>query len=73
MPGIIHADQSVADARALAVDVYDEFLPIAEEGQVQLVTEVHVRSAFESPESALNLVEKAQVLGVVLDSARFVC
>lgn len=73
LPGIVHPGQSVADARALAVEVFNEFLPIAQEARVALVTEAHVGSAFESPESALTLVKQTPGLGIVLDYAHFVC
>jgi sugar phosphate isomerase/epimerase len=73
LPGIIYPGQSTADARSLAVEVFNDFLPIAGEAGVALVTEAHVGSCFESPQSALALVQGAPGLGLVLDYAHFVC
>lgn len=73
VPGIVHPGQSVHDARALAVDVFNEFVPIASEANVRLTTEAHVKGVFESPESALELVKAVPGLGLILDYAHFVC
>lgn len=73
VPGIVHPGQSVRDARALAADVFNEFVPVASEADVRLTTEAHVKSAFESPNSALELVRAVSGLGLVLDCAHFVC
>ena len=73
VPGIINPGQSEHDARALSVDVFNEFVPIAAGADVLLTTEAHVKSAFESPDSALELARSVAGLGIVLDYAHFVC
>ena len=73
LPGIVHPGQSVRDARALAADAFREFVPFASDADLRLTTEAHVKSAFESPESALGLFEEVPGLGLVLDYAHFVC
>lgn len=73
VPGIVHPGQSVHDARALSADVFNEFVPIASAAGVRLTTEAHVKGAFESPESALELLEAVPGLGLILDYAHFVC
>jgi sugar phosphate isomerase/epimerase len=73
LPGIVHPGQSVRDARALAAETFWEFVPLASHANVRLTTEAHVKSAFESPESALGLLEEVPGLGLVLDYAHFVC
>ena len=73
VPGIVHPGQSVRDARALTVEVFNEFVPIASEANVRLVTEPHVKSVFESPDSALELFRAVPDLGLILDYAHFVC
>jgi len=40
---------------------------------VVLLVEPHVKSSFESPQSALWLAEQVPGLGIVLDYAHFVC
>ena len=73
VPGIVHPGQSVRDARAQSVDVFNEYVPIASAANVRLTTEAHVKSAFESPESAVELLRAVPGLGLVLDYAHFVC
>ncbi len=73
VPGLVHPGQSVHDARALAIDVYNEFVPIASAAGVRLTAEPHVKGIFESPESALDLFRAVPGLGLILDYAHFVC
>lgn len=73
LPGIVHPGQAVADTGALAVDVFHEFLALACEAGVALVTEAHIGCVFESPRSALSLLERVPGLGIVLDYAHFLC
>jgi sugar phosphate isomerase/epimerase len=73
VPGIIHPGQTVRDARALSAEVFGDFVGLAAAAGVRLTTEAHVKSAFESPESALELVQVVPGLGIVLDYAHFVC
>jgi sugar phosphate isomerase/epimerase len=73
LPGVFYPGQTAFDARALAADVLNEFLPISQEANVVLAIEAHVGSIFESPESVLGLVEQVPGLGIVHDYSHFVC
>lgn len=72
-PGVIHTGQKPADARALAAEAFNEMLPLARSAGITLVTEPHLRSAFESPDSVLRLCEQAPGLRIVLDYSHFIC
>jgi sugar phosphate isomerase/epimerase len=73
LPGMFLAGQSRADGHQLAAEALNDYVEIATAAEVALLVEPHVKSAFESPQSARWLAEQVPGLGIVLDYAHFVC
>lgn len=73
LPGMLLPGQRVADSHKLSADALNEFVAIAQGADIAMMFEPHVKSSFESPQSALWLAEQVPGLGIVLDYAHFVC
>ncbi len=73
LPGMLLAGESLQDSRKRSAEALNEFVAIGQEADVLLMFEPHVKSSFESPQSALWLVEQVPGLGIVLDYSHFVC
>ncbi|MBX3061394.1 MAG: sugar phosphate isomerase/epimerase [Anaerolineae bacterium] len=73
LPGVVYPGQSLAEARKLAAQSFNELLPIALDGGIRLITEAHLGSLFETPQSAVELAMAAPGVGLVLDYAHFIC
>jgi len=73
LPGMLLPGQSVADSHNLSAEALKQFVEIAQEADITMMVEPHVKSSFESPKSALWLAEQVPGLGIVLDYAHFIC
>ena len=50
----------------------NEFVEISQKSYITFMVEPHVKSSFESPESALWLAEQVKGMGIVLDYSHFI-
>lgn len=73
LPGIINPGQHIADAMHTSAENLKEMVELCRKEGVTLAIEPHVHSYLESPELALELLDKVPGLKIILDYAHFVC
>ena len=73
LPGMLLPGQSVIESQKLSAEALNEFVEIAQKADITFMVEPHVKSSFESPESALWLVKQVKGMGIVLDYSHFIC
>ena len=63
LPGMLLPGQSVIESQKLSAEALNEFVEIAQKADITFMVEPHVKSSFESPESALWLAEQVKGMG----------
>jgi sugar phosphate isomerase/epimerase len=73
LPGVINPGQHIADAMHTSAENLKEMVELCRKEGVALAIEPHVHSYLESPELALELLDRVPGLKLILDYAHFVC
>lgn len=73
LPGVVNPGQTVENAIEISAWALNAFVAIAQEANLTLTFEPHVRSITESPQATLKLLDLVPGLKLTLDYSHFVC